>query len=167
MKKYSDDFKRKALLNLEKINRGESIKVKGSRKKIKTVRALCLALNISSQTIYKWRGQIEAKKSFLDLHGKELKDVEDIIEIEDTEEIEDIEDVVSSEKTPDLAIEKLAIPSKDVVPKEIQSKGIKKSIYGLRFYGWYAKNLGIKNYSKMSLKALKKAIGLILIGESK
>lgn len=39
-------------------------------------------------------------------------------------------------------------------------------IFGIRFYSWLAKNLKVKNYSRMVLAQLKVAIALILIDES-
>lgn len=46
-------------------------------------------------------------------------------------------------------------------------EGIKINIFGIRFYGWFARNLGIKDYGKMDLKQLRLAIADKLIKEAK
>lgn len=38
-----------------------------------------------------------------------------------------------------------------------------KDIFGLRFYSWLARSLGVKGYSNMNLKQLKVKIGKYLI----
>ncbi|QYW08103.1 DNA binding protein [Lokiarchaeota virus WyrdV1] len=39
-------------------------------------------------------------------------------------------------------------------------------IFGIRYYSWFARNLGVKNYSRMVLVQLKLAIGNELIKQS-
>lgn len=154
MSKYSETFKRKALRDLEKINRGESIKVKNSSIEIKNVRALCLALGgISSQTLYKWKKQFEAKKSFVESQGKELKEIEGYSE-------EDYK----TEEDPEFA----QFMDIKEIPKDIDPYFNKLVIHSeIRFYGLIASVLGIKNYSNMVLPQLKLKIGLKLIKQSK
>ena len=46
------------------------------------------------------------------------------------------------------------------------STGEKKDIFGIRYYAWFARNLGVKNYSSIVLALLKLAIGNKLIEQS-
>jgi len=48
----------------------------------------------------------------------------------------------------------------------IVNTGEKKEVFGIRYYSWFARNLGVKNYSKLVLAQLKLAIGNKLIEQS-
>lgn len=52
--------------------------------------------------------------------------------------------------------------------QDIQRSAVKdkKDVFGIRFYGWFAKSKGIKGYADMRLDELKSKIGKKLIQES-
>ena len=47
-----------------------------------------------------------------------------------------------------------------------KSTGDQKEIFGIRYYAWFARNLGVKGYYNMVLAQLKATIGLELIEQS-
>lgn len=54
----------------------------------------------------------------------------------------------------------------DIKIQEIVDSPVENFNFGMRFWGFVAKNMKIRNYSKMSLNQLKISIGKSLIGEN-
>lgn len=50
--------------------------------------------------------------------------------------------------------------------EKFSAPGEKSDIFGIRYYAWFARNLGVKNYYNMVLAQLKLAIGNELIKQS-
>jgi hypothetical protein len=103
---------------------------------ISNVRDLCLELNISSYSLYDW-----ANKRGVELNIKKTKTKPKKVK-----------------KSP------LVLDSSDVDFIEGNSSG--SDIFGIRFWGFVAKNLKIVNYHSVPLNQLKLKIGIKLMKES-
>ena len=56
---------------------------------------------------------------------------------------------------------------RDTILFDVISEGVEKDdIFGIRFWGWFGKIKGIKNYGSLPIAQLKLKIGLILLQES-
>lgn len=136
MAKYTEGFKRKAVALLTKLNKNGIVIVDGLQ--ISNVRQLCFELNISTWSIYSWDKIYNPKDLDID-------DSDDDLDI-DEQILDGDEDWFGQEKK--------------------KSTGNQKEIFGIRYYAWFARNLGVKGYSSMVLAQLKLAIGNELIKQS-
>lgn len=117
----------------------EKGKVEVNKVVVSNIREFVFEVGISSYTLYKWRDSVQVKD--LDF------DVNNLPEIDIDEQILDGDaDWFGQEKK--------------------KSTGEKNDVFGIRYYAWFARNLGVKGYSSMVLAQLKLAIGNKLIEQS-
>ena len=128
VKRYSDQEKRDAVSLLYRIQREGSFETDDGVI-IDNVRKLCLELNISSYSLYKWVKEFEV-------------------------------DVPKPKHT------KKAKLSFDAEEREFFKSPVEIDIFGIRYYAWMARTLGIANYNSLPLKQLLLKIGLKMIKKS-
>ena len=137
-KKYTDSFKEKAVFFLKKLIEAKGKKIIVEGVEVKNVRELVQVLEISSYTLYQWQKKFNGLVPAIDT-------------------LEDLKQVGQYGKKPEeKPIETYIEESKQEKPK------VK---FGGRFWGFVGRNMGIKNYEKLSLKQLKKAIIEVLESE--
>lgn len=161
-KHYDMEFKKKAIAYLNRLNDKGHVIVRENKKetRIENVRALCEKLCISSYSLYKWNRDLKNIKN--SLTPEELNLASDFF---DTNIIEEEIKIVPKKTKKDTKKEEL-LHDIDQLEKEYGIKKEESDIFGIRFYSWLAKSLGVKNYSRMNLKQLQCALGLALIKES-
>jgi len=141
VKQYSIKFKRNALAHLLKIKRGQETFIR--KKEISNVRDLCTSLNISSYSLYKW----ERELGYDDIEESDIE----AMQFDENKEEELFEEFESMNGHYTMSDEK---------------EDVSNTIFGIRYYSWFAKLHGIKNYSSLPLSQLKLQIGLKLLKES-
>ena len=113
---------------------------------IKNVRELVAFLKISSYSLYKWQKQL----NYLGRNMDELK----------KEIIDDMSETIVKEKLiPDAIRDEFTMEA-------FGKQEAKQDIFGIRYFAWFGRTIGIKGYNKMPLAQLKLKIGIKLIKDS-
>jgi len=141
VKQYSIKFKRNALAHLLKIKRGQETFIR--KREISNVRDLCTSLNISSYSLYKW----EKELGYDDIEESDIE----AMQFDENKEEELFEEFESMNGHYTMSDKK---------------EDVSSTIFGIRYYSWFAKVHGIKDYSSLSLSQLKLQLGLKLLKES-
>lgn len=188
---YSEIFKMKCVAKLELLKELGTINIEGVQ--IKNVRELVAFLEISSYSLYKWQKALKYKGEDLEEIKNEISD--DMSEKVETRvkcakegfckayqsdfdegygncnmlgECDDYRtDFKGFEKNLLEEIDEVINGESNAFLDEMYEKHEpKQDIFGIRYFAWFGRTLGIKGYNKMPLAQLKLKIGIKLIKES-
>ena len=172
MAKYSDEFKISSVAKLELLNEKGTIKLDGVQ--IKNVRQLVAFLDVSSYSLYKWVNEIKYEGNMDEVEvEKEAIENRRVCILEGSCKAYQ-SDFDEGYGNCNMIGECNQFREKQILDgdenwfgqEKIDSTGDQKEIFGIRYYAWFARNLGVKNYSSMVLAQLKVAIGMKLIEQS-
>lgn len=167
MASYSEGFKRNAMDYLNELR--EKGKFQLNNIDITNIRELCVFLDVSSQTLYRWEKSFSILKSLKKDISDELSYIERIAKARESVDIQESESDLmklhlgESNENSKQAGTSFFVPVID--EKKAKSTG-EKVIFNQRYLGWMAGMLGIKYYSDMLIPQLKLAIGNELIKQS-
>jgi hypothetical protein len=166
---YTEKFKVKAVSLLEAYRRYGTIVVDGV--KIQNMRELIAFLKVSSKSLYDWEKETEAL--YL---GQTIEGFDSLLEIDYDSDYNGNDHEYPSELFQNK--EKQQEVRKSAHREMIQNGSIngiefmenhseKRNIgFGVRFWAWFAKSMGISGYSRMNINELKAEVGLKLLKEA-
>lgn len=151
-KHYDDLFKSRAISLYVSLKKEGSVDYKGEN--IENVKSLCLALSISSYSLYSW-----LREDGIVVDGKKTKPKRKPNKIDFSKKDMTLEE---QEQFADMSVndeEESIYGEPWNIPQDID-------IFGIRFWGFVGKNLKVSNYHSMPLAQLKYQIAMRLIKQS-
>lgn len=138
-KHYDDLFKSRAISLYVSLKKEGSVDYKGEN--IENVKSLCLALSISSYSLYNW-----IREEGIVVDGKKTKPKPNWAKVADGIETHQWE----------------------YSPEQLEAldPNLEYDIFGIRFWGFVGKNLKVSNYHSMPLAQLKYQVAMKLIKQS-